>query len=188
MNEPLGNSADGKTMPLPDGMDPHLILEVTDLKLHFPITSGLLQKVVGYVKAVDGVSFSLREGQVLGLVGESGCGKTTVGRTILRLYDPTSGEIRFRRTNGQWIDIARITQREMKPLRSEMRMIFQDPFSSLNPRLTVKDIISEPLEIHGVAHGREAEQRVRELMQAVGLNPALMRRYPHEFSGGQRQR
>jgi oligopeptide/dipeptide ABC transporter ATP-binding protein len=167
---------------------PNAILEVQDLKLYFPITRGLIQRVVGYVKAVDGVSFTLREGEVLGLVGESGCGKTTVGRTILRLYDPTSGEIRFRRTNGQWVDIARISQHQMKPLRSEMRMIFQDPFSSLNPRLTVKDIIGEPLEIHGVARGKQAEQRVAELMRAVGLNPALMRRYPHEFSGGQRQR
>lgn len=174
--------------PSPNGIDPHAILQVKDLKLHFPIRRGIVQKVVGYVKAVDGVSFTLREGEVLGLVGESGCGKTTVGRTILRLYDPTSGEIRFRRTNGEWVDIARISQHQMKPLRSEMRMIFQDPFSSLNPRLTVKDIISEPLEIHNIAHGKEAEHRVAELMQAVGLNPALMRRYPHEFSGGQRQR
>jgi oligopeptide/dipeptide ABC transporter ATP-binding protein len=143
---------------------------------------------VGHVKAVDGVSLALKEREVLGLVGESGCGKTTVGRTILRLYDPTAGEIRYRNAKGDWVDIARISQHDMKPLRREMRMIFQDPFSSLNPRLTVKDIIGEPLEIHGVAHGKEAEQRVAELMEAVGLNPALMRRYPHEFSGGQRQR
>jgi len=164
------------------------ILEVKDLKLYFPIYRGLIQRLVGHVKAVDGVSLALNEREVLGLVGESGCGKTTVGRTILRLYDPTAGEIRYCRPNGEWVDIARITQHDMKPLRREMRMIFQDPFSSLNPRLTVKDIIGEPLEIHGVAHGREAEQRVAELMEAVGLNPALMRRYPHEFSGGQRQR
>jgi oligopeptide/dipeptide ABC transporter ATP-binding protein len=166
----------------------NVLLEVTDLKLYFPIYRGLFQGLVGYVKAVDGVSFFLREREVLGLVGESGCGKTTVGRTILRLYDPTAGEIRFRSKSGEWVDIARISQRDMKPLRREMRMIFQDPFSSLNPRLTVKDIIGEPLEIHGVAHGKAAEQRVAELMESVGLNPALMRRYPHEFSGGQRQR
>src|SRR5689334_6518767 len=165
-----------------------VILEVNDLKLHFPIYRGVLRRRSGSVKAVDGVSFTLRDGEVLGLVGESGCGKTTVGRTILRLYNPTSGDIWYDRLSGQRINLARITQREMKPLRREMRMIFQDPFSSLNPRLTVKDIIAEPLEIHGVAHGKEAEQRVAELMEAVGLNSAYMRRYPHEFSGGQRQR
>lgn len=164
------------------------ILEVKDLKMHFPIYRGILQRVAGHVKAVDGVSFSLKNREVLGLVGESGCGKTTVGRTILRLYDPTAGEIRYQRESGEWVDIARIKLRDMKPLRREMRMIFQDPFSSLNPRLTVKDLISEPLEIHNVAHGKEAEQRVADLMAAVGLNPAYMRRYPHEFSGGQRQR
>jgi oligopeptide/dipeptide ABC transporter ATP-binding protein len=164
------------------------ILEVNDLKMYFPIHRGLLQRLVGHVKAVDGVSFALREREVLGLVGESGCGKTTVGRTILRLYEPTSGEILFRRAKGDWVDVATIRPREMKPLRREMRMIFQDPFSSLNPRLTVKDIISEPLEIHNVAHGKDAEDRVAELMKSVGLNPSYMRRYPHEFSGGQRQR
>ncbi len=166
----------------------NLILEVTDLRMYFPIYRGILQRVVGFVKAVDGVSLFLREREVLGLVGESGCGKTTVGRTILRLYNPTGGEIRFRRRTGEWVDIARIGHREMKPIRQEMRMIFQDPFSSLNPRLTVKDLISEPLEIHGVARGKEAEARVAELMRAVGLDPNYMNRYPHEFSGGQRQR
>jgi oligopeptide/dipeptide ABC transporter ATP-binding protein len=164
------------------------ILEVQNLKMYFPIYRGLLQRVAGHVKAVDGVSFTLKEREVMGLVGESGCGKTTVGRTILRLYDPTDGEIRFHRASGEWVDIARISQKNMKPLRREMRMIFQDPFSSLNPRLTVKDLISEPLEIHNVAHGKEAEDMVAQLMRAVGLDPAYMRRYPHEFSGGQRQR
>jgi oligopeptide/dipeptide ABC transporter ATP-binding protein len=166
----------------------HTILEVRNLKMYFPIYRGLFQKVVGHVKAVDDVSFSIKEKEVLGLVGESGCGKTTVGRTILRLYNPTAGEIRFLSRSGDYVDIARISLHEMKPLRREMRMIFQDPFSSLNPRLTVKDIISEPLEIHGVAKGKEAEARVAELMKSVGLDPAYMRRYPHEFSGGQRQR
>jgi oligopeptide/dipeptide ABC transporter ATP-binding protein len=165
-----------------------IILDVKDLKLHFPIYEGILKRVVGHVKAVDGVSFQLRDGEVLGLVGESGCGKTTVGRTILRLYDPTSGEIWYTKPNGERVNLAAINQRQMKPLRREVRMIFQDPFSSLNPRLTVKDLISEPLEIHGIARGKEAERRVAELMSSVGLNPALMRRYPHEFSGGQRQR
>jgi oligopeptide/dipeptide ABC transporter ATP-binding protein len=166
----------------------NVILEVKNLKLHFPIYRGLFQRLVGHVRAVDGVSFNLRDGEVLGLVGESGCGKTTVGRTILRLYNPTSGEIWYNKKAGGRVDLASITQREMKPLRRELRMIFQDPFSSLNPRLTVRDLISEPLEIHGVAHGKEADQRVAELMESVGLNPKLMRRYPHEFSGGQRQR
>lgn len=165
-----------------------IILEVKDLKLHFPIYQGLIQRLVGHVRAVDGVSFKLRDGEVLGLVGESGCGKTTVGRTILRLYNPTAGDIWYYKLSGERINLAHISQREMKPLRRELRMIFQDPFSSLNPRLTVRDIIGEPLEIHGVARGKKAEQRVAELMESVGLNPALMRRYPHEFSGGQRQR
>ena len=166
----------------------NIILEVKDLKQYFPILTGFLQRVVGYVRAVDGVSFFIRENEVLGLVGESGCGKTTTGRAILRLYEPTAGEIWYRKGNGERVEISRLSQKEMKPLRREMRMIFQDPFSSLNPRLTVKDIIGEPLAIHGVARGKEMEDRVAELMRAVGLDPAYMRRYPHEFSGGQRQR
>ena len=165
-----------------------IILEVKELKQHFPITQGFLQRQVGAIKAVDGVSFAIRRNEALGLVGESGCGKTTVGRTILRLYDPTGGEIWYTRANGDRVEISEYNKQEMKPLRREMRMIFQDPFSSLNPRLTVKDLIGEPLIIHKVAKGAELEQRVAELMTAVGLEPNYMRRYPHEFSGGQRQR
>jgi oligopeptide/dipeptide ABC transporter ATP-binding protein len=168
--------------------DQDIILEVKNLKQYFPFSKGIFQRFAGYVKAVDGVSFFIRENEVLGLVGESGCGKTTTGRAILRLYNPTAGEIWYRKRDGERIEISRISQREMKPLRREMRMIFQDPYSSLNPRFPVKDIIGEPLIIHGIAKGKEVEDRVEELMRAVGLDPAYMRRYPHEFSGGQRQR
>jgi oligopeptide/dipeptide ABC transporter ATP-binding protein len=166
----------------------NIILEVKDLKQHFPIRQGFLQRVVGHVKAVDGVSFWLREQEVLGLVGESGCGKTTTGRAILRLYDPTDGQVWFRKENGERVEIARISQREMKPIRREMRMIFQDPFSSLNPRMTVRDLIGEPLIIHNIAQGREIDDVVANLMRNVGLDPDYMQRYPHQFSGGQRQR
>lgn len=168
--------------------DNNILLEVNGLKQHFPIHQGFFQRVTGHIKAVDGVSFYIRENEALGLVGESGCGKTTVGRTLLRLYDPTDGEIWYTKADGTRINVAEISQKEMKPLRREMRMIFQDPFSSLNPRLTVKDLISEPLTIHGVAKGRALEDRVAKLMESVGLDPSYMRRYPHEFSGGQRQR
>ena len=164
-----------------------IILKVNDLKMHFPLRRGLLQRRVGTIKAVDGVSFELREQEVMGLVGESGCGKTTVGRALLRLYDPTGGEVMFHRADGSWVDVAQISRKEMKDLRKEMRMIFQDPFSSLNPRLTVRDIIAEPLVIHNAGRDK-ITARVAELMEAVGLKPAYMGRYPHEFSGGQRQR
>ena len=169
-------------------MERDIILKVNDLKMHFPLREGLLQRQKGVIKAVDGVSFELGEREVMGLVGESGCGKTTVGRALLRLYDPTGGEVLFHRADGSWVDVAQLNRREMKDLRKEMRMIFQDPFSSLNPRLTVRDIIAEPLVIHKAASGADITARVAELMESVGLKPAYMGRYPHEFSGGQRQR
>jgi oligopeptide/dipeptide ABC transporter ATP-binding protein len=168
-------------------MSENILLEVSELKKYFPIVSGFFNKVVGQVRAVDGVSFSLFEGECLGLVGESGSGKTTVGRTLLRAYKPTDGEIRFHH-DGEEVDIARASEDQLKTLRRHMQMIFQDPYASLNPRMTVFDIIGEPLMIHGVKNRTERETRVRDLMQQVGLNPQHLLRYPHAFSGGQRQR
>ena len=160
------------------------LLRVEDLKVYFPIKSGLvIDRHVGDVKAVDGVTFDITRGETLGLVGESGCGKTTVGRTILRLYDPTEGRIIF-----EGNDIARLAQREMRKLRGRMQMVFQDPYSSLNPRQNVGNLIAEPLKIHGIASGDDARRRAEELLDIVGLPKASTARYPHEFSGGQRQR
>jgi peptide/nickel transport system ATP-binding protein len=164
-----------------------ILLEVRNLKKYFPVRRGVLRRVVAHVKAVDGISFFIREGETLGLVGESGCGKTTAGRTILRLIDPTDGSILFR-SNGGFVDIAKLPNRALKPLRRQMQIIFQDPYSSLNPRMTIGDIIEEPLVVHGIGTPAEREARVKELLEAVGLNPQYMKRYPHEFSGGQRQR
>ena len=163
------------------------LLEVRDLKMHFPIQAGFFRNVVGYIRAVDGISFSIREGETLGLVGESGCGKTTAGRCILRAYEPTGGEVLYR-YNGEMSNILALSTKEMQPLRREMQIIFQDPFSSLNPRMTVMDIISEPLVINGVARGDELKAQVRELLESVGLRAQHMNRYPYAFSGGQRQR
>ncbi|MGQ9554607.1 MAG: ABC transporter ATP-binding protein [Anaerolineae bacterium] len=164
------------------------ILEVRNLKKHFPIVRGFMRRVVGYVKAVDGVTFSVPEGKTLGLVGESGCGKTTTGRCILRAVQPTSGEIIFYDKNLGPVDVAQADKNTLHSLRRNMQMIFQDPYSSLNPRMTLLDIVGEPLIVNNVAKGRELEDRVAELLRLVGLRPEYMRRYPHAFSGGQRQR
>jgi len=172
----------------------NVLLEVRGLKKYFPITSGLLRKVTGYVKAVDDVSFYVREGETLGLVGESGCGKTTASRTVIRLYDPTGGEAYFKTdhfsANGEEevVNLFELDRDEMKLIRQDISMIFQDPVNSLNPRMTVFDIISEPMVIHGRGKGSETEETVVNLLERVGLRPEHMRRYPHEFSGGQRQR
>ena len=159
------------------------LLEVKDLRKYFPIKGGILQRTVAQVKAVDGVSFTVKKGETLGLVGESGCGKTTVGRTILRLTPATGGSVIF---EGQ--DVFKLNGGQLKALRRDMQIIFQDPYSSLNPRMTVGDIIGEPLEIHNLARGKEKVRRVQELLEVVGLSPYHANRYPHEFSGGQRQR
>jgi oligopeptide/dipeptide ABC transporter ATP-binding protein len=162
---------------------PEPLLEVRDLKKHFPIKKGLFPRVVGQVKAVDGVSFTVSPGEVLGLVGESGCGKTTTGRCILRLIEPTAGSVKFA---GR--EILTLGKNEMRALRREMQIIFQDPYSSLNPRLTVGSMLTEALTIHHLARGAAARERVAELLTLVGLSPDHAVRYPHEFSGGQRQR
>jgi oligopeptide transport system ATP-binding protein len=160
------------------------LVEVTGLQMYFPITSGvLINRHVGDVRAVDGVSFAIQKGETVGLVGESGCGKSTVGRTILRLYRPTGGRIVF---DGQ--DITAAEGSTLRGIRRRMQMIFQDPYASLNPRMTAAGIVSEPLEIHGVGLGRDRRERVRDLLATVGLDPVCGDRYPHEFSGGQRQR
>lgn len=165
------------------------LLDVNNLKKYFPIKKGFLRKTVGYVRAVDDVSFYVNEGETLGLVGESGCGKTTTARCILRAIDPTSGQIRFHTHQGnRMVDIAALSSAEIRPLRREMQMIFQDPFASLNPRMTLLDIVGEPLLVNGVTNRHERTEQVAEILHLVGLRPEYMRRYPHAFSGGQRQR
>ncbi len=164
------------------------LMEVTDLRMHFPITSGFFNRVVGQVKAVDGVSFAIYEGETLGLVGESGCGKTTLGHTLLRLYKPTSGKMMYRPRQTPAVDLAHLSIRQLKTYRREIRMIFQDPQSSLNPRMPVLEIVGESLRVNKMAEGEALEARVGDLLRRVGLRPEYMRRYPHAFSGGERQR
>jgi oligopeptide transport system ATP-binding protein len=160
------------------------LIQVRHLKKYFPITRGIVvQRHVGDIKAVDDVSFDIYKGETLGLVGETGCGKTTVGRTMLRLYEPTDGQVLF-----DEVDLATLPGDKLRHMRRRMQMIFQDPYASLNPRMTVGGIVAEPLEVHAVAHGKEKQERVQQLLGLVGLNPYFVNRYPHEFSGGQRQR
>ena len=161
----------------------NVLLHVEDLVMHFPIYRGVIRRQVGSVHAVDGISFDIKQGETLGLVGESGCGKSTTGRTILQLYRPTAGKVYFDGT-----DLVALKGEDLRFMRCKMQMIFQDPYASLNPRMTVAQIIGEPLMVHSVATGKEIEERVMHLLELVNLNPSFASRYPHEFSGGQRQR
>jgi peptide/nickel transport system ATP-binding protein len=165
-----------------------VLLQVQDLKKHFPITGGLLRRTVGYVKAVDGVSFYIKKGETLGLVGESGCGKTTTGRTVLRLLEPTDGEVIFNDPDLGPVHVEDLNSSEMRIVRPKMQIIFQDPFSSLDPRMTLERIVAEPLRINRVLQGQALRNRVGELLELVGMRHEYMTRYPHAFSGGQRQR
>jgi oligopeptide transport system ATP-binding protein len=161
-----------------------ILLEVENLTMHFPVTRGVFfQRRVGTVHAVDGISFGIRRGETLGLVGESGCGKSTTGRAVLQLHRPSSGSVRY-----AGLELTTLSSRQLRSVRRRMQMIFQDPYASLNPRMTVSSIISEPIRTYGLLPRRQIDQRVAELMEVVGLNPRYIRRYPHEFSGGQRQR
>ncbi len=174
----------GSGLSLPDDV----LFSVRNLKKYFPIHAGWLKRHVGDVKAIDDVSLDIRKGETLGLVGESGSGKSTVARLMLRAYGLTDGQILFRRANNEIVDLSRLSDRQMRPLRAEMQMIFQDPYSSLNPRMTLLELVGEPMVIHGKGNGGEIRDRVAELLKVVGLRPEFINRYPHAFSGGQRQR
>jgi oligopeptide/dipeptide ABC transporter ATP-binding protein len=165
-----------------------VLLELRGLRKYFPIQKGFFRRAAGAVRAVDDVSFLIREGETLGLVGESGCGKTTTARCILRAMRPTGGEILFTTRAGETVDLAPLSRRQLRPLRPQMQMIFQDPFGSLNPRMTLFDIVGEPLLVNGLADRRRRTEQVAEILRRVGLRPEYMQRFPHAFSGGQRQR
>jgi peptide/nickel transport system ATP-binding protein len=170
-------------------MSRNALLQVSGLKMHFPIVKGgILRRVTGHVRAVDGVSFQVQQGETLGLVGESGCGKTTTGRCILRVYRPTDGKILYRTASGEVVDIVRLDEPSLRPVRRDIRLVFQDPYASLNPRMSVLDIVGEPIRNNKVASGKELEDRVAGLLRRVGLRPEYLHRYPHAFSGGERQR
>src|SRR5690606_10240818 len=202
MTDPIAASSQTTGEGLPDAARP--LLEVKGLKKHYPIQKGFLRRVVGHIRAVDGASVTVNEGETLALVGESGCGKTTVAKTVLRAIDPTEGEILYHRyadpragngaTEGshngavETIDVAKLRGAGLKDVRTDLQMIFQDPYASLNPRQRIRDIIGEPLLVNEIAKGKELADRVTELMEAVGLRPEYAIRYPHAFSGGQRQR
>ena len=164
------------------------LLRVSGLQKLFPIRKGFLKRTVGHVRAVDGVNFHIDEGETLGLVGESGCGKTTTARCILRAIEPTAGEVFMRVADGSVVEVGKLRRADLRALRREMQMIFQDPFTSLNPRMTLLDLVGEPLLVHGLRSRREREERVADLLRRVGLRPEYMRRFPHAFSGGERQR
>ncbi len=165
------------------------LVDVRDLKMHFPITAGIFgNRTVGYVKAADEVTFQIYPGETLGLVGESGCGKTTVGRCLIRAYQPTGGQVLYQQPDGTRVDLAQLNRAELAPIRPQIRMIFQDPYSSLNPRMTVYEVVSEALRVRGDLSARQMEERVASTLRRVGLRSEYMRRYPHAFSGGERQR
>jgi peptide/nickel transport system ATP-binding protein len=166
----------------------NIILDVKSIKKYFPVKKGFLKRTVGYVKAVDDVDFYIREGETFGLVGESGCGKTTLGRCILRAIEPSEGEAHFKDRDGSMVDIVKLDKKRLRAIRRDIQLIFQDPYSSLNPRMTILNIVGEPLICNGIAKGEELKERVKQLMELVGLDSRHLERYPHAFSGGQRQR
>ena len=170
------------------GVDAKPVLELDGLEMHFPVKRGLLSRVVGYTKAVNNVSFKIYGGETLGLVGESGCGKTTIGRCIVRAYDPTGGEMRYHKADDTQLDLASLGAEELREVRNDIRMIFQDPYSSLNPRMTVYELISEALRNRGQHNEKDMREKTRAILAQVGLRPEYMHRYPHAFSGGERQR